>query len=140
MRQKKERNGTRARTRIYVREAGHPEVRRGRWAELTGKAPESLGPGAEGTGDPKGVRRGPEPRTWVVMGRQGRGKRVWTLNRSPHGNKTAREQFGRETWQRKLRVQGGRPEEAWNQLRVARDHSGTRVKRKELRQEGPGIK
>lgn len=27
--------------------------------------------------------------------------RVWTLNRSPHGNKTAREQFGRQVWQRR---------------------------------------
>jgi ribosomal protein S10 len=26
-------------------------------------------------------------------------RRVWTLNRSPHGNKTAREQFGRDHWQ-----------------------------------------
>lgn len=28
-------------------------------------------------------------------------QRVWTLNRSPHGNKTAREQFGRQVWQRR---------------------------------------
>ena len=27
-------------------------------------------------------------------------RRIWTLNRSPHGNKTAREQFGREAWER----------------------------------------
>jgi len=32
-------------------------------------------------------------------------QRVWTLNRSPHGNKTAREQFGRQVWQRR-RVRG----------------------------------
>jgi hypothetical protein len=25
-------------------------------------------------------------------------RRIWTLNRSPHGNKTAREQRGREEW------------------------------------------
>jgi hypothetical protein len=25
-------------------------------------------------------------------------RRTWTLNRSPHGNKTAREQRGREQW------------------------------------------
>jgi ribosomal protein S10 len=29
-------------------------------------------------------------------------QRVWTLNRSPHGNKTAREQFGRQVWQRRM--------------------------------------
>ena len=31
-------------------------------------------------------------------------QRVWTLNRSPHGNKTAREQFGRQVWQRRRQV------------------------------------
>jgi ribosomal protein S10 len=30
-------------------------------------------------------------------------QRVWTLNRSPHGNKTAREQFGRQVWQRRVK-------------------------------------
>lgn len=28
-------------------------------------------------------------------------ERKWTLNRSPHGNKTAREQFGRQVWKRR---------------------------------------
>lgn len=36
-----------------------------------------------------------------VHGRYRKKQRVWTLNRSPHGNKTAREQFGRQIWQRK---------------------------------------
>lgn len=36
-----------------------------------------------------------------VHGRHRKKQRVWTLNRSPHGNKTAREQFGRQIWQRK---------------------------------------
>ena len=39
--------------------------------------------------------------------RTGEWKRVsrkrWTVNRSPHGHKTAREQFGRDRWQRKRR-------------------------------------
>ena len=47
--------------------------------------------------------------TSVVKGFQFKRKsqRVWTLNRSPHGNKTAREQFGRQVWQRRrVRDQG----------------------------------
>jgi hypothetical protein len=35
-------------------------------------------------------------------GRRRKKQRVWTLNRSPHGNKTAREQFGRQIWQRSV--------------------------------------
>jgi hypothetical protein len=35
-------------------------------------------------------------------------QRVWTLNRSPHGNKTAREQFGRQVWQRRRERGEGR--------------------------------
>jgi len=34
-------------------------------------------------------------------------QRVWTLNRSPHGNKTAREQFGRQVWQRRRERNSG---------------------------------
>jgi hypothetical protein len=30
-------------------------------------------------------------------------RRTWTVNRSPHGNKTARQQRGREQWQRRRR-------------------------------------
>jgi hypothetical protein len=30
-------------------------------------------------------------------------RRVWTVNRSPHGNKTARDQRGREQWKGELR-------------------------------------
>ena len=33
-------------------------------------------------------------------------RRKWTLNRSPHGNKTAREQFGRESWKRSRKRKG----------------------------------
>ena len=32
------------------------------------------------------------------------GRRKWTVNRSPHGNKTAREQRGREEWKRRREV------------------------------------
>ena len=28
-------------------------------------------------------------------------RKRWTVNRSPHGHKTAREQFGRDRWERK---------------------------------------
>jgi hypothetical protein len=35
-------------------------------------------------------------------------QRVWTLNRSPHGNKTAREQFGRQVWQRRRERSGNK--------------------------------
>jgi ribosomal protein S10 len=55
----------------------------------------------------KEVRQGVEQRRRRERGTEGRshgrlkkGERVWTLNRSPHGNKTAREQFGRQRWQR----------------------------------------
>ena len=37
-------------------------------------------------------------------GRKRKKQRVWTLNRSPHGNKTAREQFGRQIWQRTIQA------------------------------------
>ena len=36
--------------------------------------------------------------------RKRKNERVWTLNRSPHGNKTAREQFGIQVWQRTREV------------------------------------
>jgi hypothetical protein len=42
---------------------------------------------------------------YVNKGRKRKQQRVWTLNRSPHGNKTAREQFGRQIWQRTIQVQ-----------------------------------
>lgn len=38
--------------------------------------------------------------TLISKGRKRTKYRRWTLNRSPHGNKTAREQFGRQTWKR----------------------------------------
>lgn len=38
--------------------------------------------------------------------RRKEGTKKWTLNRSPHGNKTAREQRGREMWSRKRSVGG----------------------------------
>ena len=43
--------------------------------------------------------------------RVGEWKRVsrkrWTVNRSPHGHKTAREQFGRDRWERKRALAPG---------------------------------
>lgn len=33
-------------------------------------------------------------------------RRKWTVNRSPHGNKTAREQRGREEWKRSRTMKG----------------------------------
>lgn len=38
------------------------------------------------------------------------GLRRWTRDRSPHGNTTAREQFGRQQWKRRLE-RSGRKEE-----------------------------
>lgn len=35
----------------------------------------------------------------INMDRKRKKQRIWTLNRSPHGNKTAREQFGMQIWQ-----------------------------------------
>lgn len=52
----------------------------------------------------KQTSEGAEGRSTPVQkthGRLRKKQRVWTLNRSPHGNKTAREQFGRQIWQRK---------------------------------------
>lgn len=51
------------------------------------------------------VNRGErEVMEFVNKGRKRKKQRIWTLNRSPHGNKTAREQFGREIWQRTVGV------------------------------------
>jgi hypothetical protein len=36
-------------------------------------------------------------------------RRMWTLNRSPHGNKTAREQRGREEWKAECMIVGVEP-------------------------------
>ncbi len=43
-------------------------------------------------------------------------QRVWTLNRSPHGNKTAREQFGRQVWQRRVKRENKESLEGRKQL------------------------
>ena len=59
-------------------------------------------------------------------------QRVWTLNRSPHGNKTAREQFGRQVWQRRLK----RKNQEGNEDRIVRkkrmEKSNQYVIRKEI--------
>lgn len=34
------------------------------------------------------------------------GTRRWTVNRSPHGNKTARDQYGLEKWKRVVATEG----------------------------------
>jgi ribosomal protein S10 len=49
----------------------------------------------------RAVAHGRDGSTVKTHGRRRKTQRVWTLNRSPHGNKTAREQFGRQRWQRK---------------------------------------
>ena len=80
----------------------------------------------------KEVRRGVEKRRGEEVkgqGRQRKKQRVWTLNRSPHGNKTAREQFGRQIWQRK-REKVGEEE----RKKVRKSEKG-KVKRKERRVE-----
>ena len=69
---------------MYVREHYNKEVRR----EIVGQVE-------------KREREGLEYRN---KGRKRKKQRVWTLNRSPHGNKTAREQFGRQIWQRTVGV------------------------------------
>lgn len=66
---------------------------------------------------------------WTSHGRQRKKQRVWTLNRSPHGNKTAREQVGRQIWQRKREnVDPG-------QMKAIRGSERGKVKRKETRVE-----
>lgn len=62
-----------------------------------------------------------------VHGRHRKKQRVWTLNRSPHGNKTAREQFGRQIWQRK------RENVDQGQRKKVRKSEEGKVKRKEKR-------
>jgi hypothetical protein len=73
-----------------------------------------------------------EERTMAKGGEFNRKKRrVWTLNRSPHGNKTAREQFGRERWQRRVKREGEEGRE--QRRRVGGGSGGSGVKRKERR-------
>jgi ribosomal protein S10 len=57
-------------------------------------------------------------------------QRMWTLNRSPHGNKTAREQFGRQVWQR--RRQRTEEKKGWDRRKevVYKEHQY--VSRKEI--------
>lgn len=53
-------------------------------------------------------------------------ERKWTLNRSPHGNKTAREQFGRQIWKRRRK----RDEEGRKNRKVYLRKNGRYVERK----------
>lgn len=66
----------------YVREHYHKSVRKRRKKERESR---------------KARERGRERESTSRIQKQ---QRIWTLNRSPHGNKTAREQFGRQIWQR----------------------------------------
>lgn len=53
-------------------------------------------------------------------------ERKWTLNRSPHGNKTAREQFGRQIWKRRRK----RDEEGRKNIKIYLRKNGRYVERK----------
>jgi hypothetical protein len=97
----------------YVREHYHPEVRKAVWKALT-------------------EEKGTLVRVWN-QGRKRKAQRTWTLNRSPHGNKTAREQFGREVWQRTLRIQGEAGDSGLERRKQVLHHSQTYVGRKEIR-------
>jgi ribosomal protein S10 len=57
-------------------------------------------------------------------------RRVWTLNRSPHGNKTAREQFGMVVWQ--IQVKQG-SDDASRTITKVLGESRVGVKRKVVR-------
>jgi ribosomal protein S10 len=54
---------------------------------------------------------------------------VWTLNRSPHGNKTAREQFGRQVWQRRVKRT---KEDGLTRRKQARESKNQYVRGKEI--------
>lgn len=71
---------------VYVREHYNKEVRQGVMGEVKKESMEIL-----------------------HQERKRKQERIWTLNRSPHGNKTAREQFGRQVWQRTREI--GWPQE-----------------------------
>lgn len=61
-------------------------------------------------------------------------QRVWTLNRSPHGNKTAREQFGRQVWQRRreIRARSGKEKESLDRRKQVIYGQNQYVIRKEI--------
>jgi len=64
------------------------------------------------------------------------------LNRSPHGNKTAREQFGRQGWQRKLGQKGSGREEERKVLEGRKRRRRTNkvyVQRKQRKWESHGV-
>lgn len=58
-------------------------------------------------------------------------QRVWTLNRSPHGNKTAREQFGRQIWQRTVVLKEKEGEKGRRERTKRIQERKTPVKRKQ---------
>lgn len=59
---------------------------------------------------------------------------MWTFNRSPHGNKTAREQFGRQVWQMRMERKGKGGEELRKRKERLKSQSES-VSRKERKSE-----
>lgn len=63
-------------------------------------------------------------------------ERIWTLNRSPHGNKTAREQFGRQVWQRTREIGGSHNMDPLVRRKGIIQDRGEYVNRKEKKRVG----